>query len=420
MKISINKIWAWVIGLSLVLLAFRNPLMQLGMIIGAVATVNILIRYGFAKKLSLGTKTVYIPLLIIIGSIIVSSLYRYAHDHNQSLMIGNIFMALYFFSIYLVARALGKEILRPFAWAVVIESVSVVVYSLIINYGVQNGGLASIENYNIATGILVFGAFVSVAYKKWIIVTIAMIGLFFTGSEEGITAVIVLMVVLLIKRDWSKKLLLTVGSVAIIALLGVVPFTYTRTLYERPVGRILYLTGDKTHIVSTYQPPEITTTTTTPIPTQDITQTTTQPVQITTQPVQNNETPQKHSKLYIKMDYVLDGRLTFIHDFITNPQPLGTGYVYYPNNNVDNPIHNVPLIIVEQVGIVAAIAWIFLLVYCMVKTKWKWAFVAVISLCPQDNFMWTRLGIWFFALVGVALVVALESDYIFKDKKVCD
>jgi len=52
--------------------------------------------------------------------------------------------------------------------------------------------------------------------------------------------------------------------------------------------------------------------------------------------------------------------------------------------------------------------------YCAVRTRWKYAFVAVLALSVWDHFIWTQFAPLWWALVGVATVSEVKSDLIFK------
>lgn len=322
-------------------------------------------------KFSLGPKLVYIPLLIISIMIIVSAIANFTTLKDFG---GTTFMAVFLFTFYLIGRIVGKEIFKPFAWVVVIESVSVVVYSLIIKYGFQNGGVQSLTNYNIATALLVFGSIVAVINRQWILVGIASVGLFFTGSEEGLVAFAIMFVVFLIRKDFSRRLWFIVAVLTIIAIIGFVPFTYTQSLYANPINNVNQL------IFHTDSP-------------------------LVEQYYHNDP-----SKFGSTADYILRDRYT-LDKMGWNLSLIGTGYVLEPLWTVPT---NSPLIVVYQIGIIGAILWTFLTFYGLFKTKWRYAFIVIIGLSLTDNYFWAQLGIWWFTLLGVSTLPELKSDLIFK------
>ena len=113
-------------------------------------------------------------------------------------------------------------------------------------------------------------------------------------------------------------------------------------------------------------------------------------------------------------ELMLHGRLQVAVDAIKNMSWLGHGVVL--DNNSANPVHNVPLIIMDQIGPVAALAWLFMVIMLTVKTKWKYAWIAVLAMSVFDHYLWDQLGGWVYLLAGLS-TVELEkqkSDLIFR------
>jgi hypothetical protein len=77
-------------------------------------------------------------------------------------------------------------------------------------------------------------------------------------------------------------------------------------------------------------------------------------------------------------------------------------------------VHNIPLIIMHQVGPVAGLAWLFVTVYCLIKTKWKYAWIAVLAMCVWDHYLWTQCPPWIWAMIGVSTASTIKSDLIFR------
>jgi hypothetical protein len=388
-----QNILAWVLGIGVVSFAFRNYFYP-GILIGLVLCIAVLfimfvliLNDKNRPKNVLGSKLVWIPLLIISLSIIVSGISVYLNNKNASDLFIRIVIAVVFFGVYLACRIFGEKVFRPFAIAVVIETSSVVVNSLILHYGIHNGGLASFTDYNVAIALLLFGAIVSIFYKQWIIVAIASVGIFFTGAEEGIFALAIISLVILIRRDFSKRILLLVGLVVIIVILGITPFSYTRDLYAQPIDKISELITHKHNKQSVE-------------------------VSVAAPKYIGVSSPNSYNN---KLDYILNGRLNMMEKALDNLKPLGSGYVMNPVDPIDNAIYNVPLVIVQQVGVLAGIAWVFVTILCLVKAKWKYVFIALIALSCFDNFIFCQLGAWWFCLVGISTTSMRKSDLIFKE-----
>ena len=77
-------------------------------------------------------------------------------------------------------------------------------------------------------------------------------------------------------------------------------------------------------------------------------------------------------------------------------------------------VHNIPLIIVHQIGILAGVSWLFVSIYCTVKTKMKYLWIAVLAMCVFDHYIWTQFGALWWVLVGSSLTTEIKNDYIFK------
>jgi hypothetical protein len=384
-----QNILAWALGIGIASFAFRSYYYP-GLIIGLVTCVVVLFIMAVfilndreRPKNVLGSKFVYIPLAIIALSIIFSAIVNYT---TADALFMQIIIAVVFFGVYLACRILGEKVFKPFAVAVVVEAASVVVNSLILHYGIHNGGFSSILDYNTAIALMSFGAVVAVFYKQWVIVTIASVGIFFTGSEEGILVLAIILLAIIIRRDFSKKILLPIGLVAVIVVLGVIPFNYTKMLYAVPIDKvtmILYQKHNEESLAVTLE--------------------------------RDNHTDVANPENFeIPLDYPLNGRIRFSKIAIDNWNWLGSGYVLNPVDSKDFAAYNVPLVVAQQTGIWSGIVWVFVTIYCLVKTKWKYAFVALIALSLVDNFVWCQLGIFWWALIGVSTVSERKSDLMFR------
>jgi len=114
-------------------------------------------------------------------------------------------------------------------------------------------------------------------------------------------------------------------------------------------------------------------------------------------------------------------RIGVMDTALTNLEPLVAGYNITKFNKTF--VHNVPLIIVQQLGwpgIVAGVAWMWIVIWGIVKTKWKYAWWLMLILSVWDHFTWTQLAPWFWALAGVssATVGNIRSDLVFRNATV--
>lgn len=375
-----TKYAAWIIGTGIMLMAIHTRLLtitdskgvtwlflpQIGLMCAMMLTlVYVAMSY---KKITLGSKFIWIPLLVIVGSIITSVVWQFA-EGNIGLwdMTSKAFFGVFLFCLYLTARNMGQELFKPFTIATVIVSISCIAYG-VVYFGHKTGGLASPTNYDMATGLLIIGTVVSVVKRQWWLWAITLVGLSFTGADEAIFAVVVLVIALIIRRDWSKKILLPIGIVVILFIFGLSTGALQK-LYQPTVDKVVAFT----------------------------------------QVIRGNHT-ESTDKL---MDIATGFRWTTYWK-LSPIKPFGYGYnidYFYPGIP-----HNVVLIIIEQIGIAGAIAWLFVILYCLIKTKWKYAFIAILSLSVFDHFIWTQVATWEFAIIGVASASKINSDLIFRNR----
>jgi hypothetical protein len=288
--------------------------------------------------------------------IVASGLLRIIVEPSMHVLIGGLWLVI-MFTLYLAARALKEDIFWVFAPFVIIESISCVIYAIVT--GEANGGIVSPTNYDLATGILVLGALFSVGKYQWKICLVAIVGLAATGSSEAVFAIAGLGLFALYRRDWDKRML---GILAILAVLiiGWLWIGNGLSVYDR---------------------------------TSDIISTTT------------NE--ENHS--------AVSGRWIDYSRAIQETEILGQGYEV--NLNTNHTVHNLPLIIWDQIGPIAAFAWLFIALSCIIRTNWRYAWLAIILLSVWDHFIWTQLSPYWWALAGVSSASAIESDLIFKQQE---
>lgn len=337
--------------------------------------------------------------------VIVASLWlRLIVDFSIDTLAGAITGVL-FFCIYLTARILGKDILEAFLPLVIIEAISVVAYGVIWP-GIKNGGIithkgnfdvgtgAWVGNYDIATGFLILGLVFSAVKHQWWLSALVLVALFFTGADEAIFAVAILTLVILCRRDWSRKAILPVGALVIVLAICT-PIGLTGRLYfptlektamakevieKTPVGKAL----DKI------------------VPDKWL------------EPINRVEKIVKTEEAKDPIERASSNRWRTYEWSLQNIKPLGHG-LNLTEFQKEKMVHNVPMIIMYQIGIAGAIAWLVIMGYCVVRTRWKYAFVAVLALSVFDHFIWTQLAPIWWCLVGVATASTLDTDLIFKE-----
>lgn len=404
-----NRKWAIVIGSGIALSPIHNQWLtelvtkngEVGFFLPAFGTAIWLMgalafTILYWKELDWGNKRLAIPLLVIVGSMGLSGIYA---DRWQD-KVAPLLMGLSLFALYLASRKLGKDIFLPLAVGAVIASLGVIAYGIIYP-GVKTGGFVFEGNYDIVTGFLILGLVFSAIKYQWWLSALIVVALFFTGADEALFACTVLVIIILARRDWSRKLLLPVGALLLVVAICT-PLGITRQLYFPGIEKVAYakeLAEEQLAIVEVAKK--------IPEPVKDIILSkirTTEIIAGTKRVTDKSEMAQK----------ITNNRWKTYQWSLENIKPLGHGLNLTDFSRDEKMIHNVPLIIMYQVGPVGAIAWLVIMGYCVVRTKWKYAFIAILALSVWDHFVWTQLAPVWWALVGVATVSEVKSDLIFK------
>lgn len=363
-----QKLSSWLIGLGIVLFVWHNPYQPLiqyaflpwigtiMLIIGIILTLT-----SKAYKLDLGQKRVWIPLAVISVSIALSGIFNGAWQ-------GAVSLAVMFFGLYLTTRVLGKDIFEKIApWVVVIESVSIPIWGLTHSWS-TNGGLLSPTNYDIATGVIIFFTLLAKPQQRWWLATVGTVGLIFSGSAEAFLVGGIIFVIVLIRKLFGKiqeswlKILSPVIALAIIAAITI-PIGYFVEFQAPNMQRLSWLkdiTGWDF------------------IPSIDM----------------------SGSTRAATLDNVFGQRFT--HWQLSPIKPFGYGinltHFYY------GIPHNIFLIIIEQVGILALIAWLVIAYQGIRNKKWRYVWVGFLLLGLADHFIWSQGAVWFWCLCGLTFM----------------
>jgi len=292
-------------------------------------------------------------------------------------------MGLALFALYLCGRVLGKAMFLPLAVGAVIASlgkamflplaVGAVIASLgviahqVVHPGVITGGFVFEGNYDIVVGYVLLGAALFIHRWQWVLAGLALVAVLLTGSPEGLFALGVVGIIVLVRRDWGKRLVVVLAPVAVIVVMGLVS-GYGQHLYDYAgkvaSGEVASPYGDKGAPVN-----------------------------------------------------AIEYRLQVIGDALSDIKPLGEGYNLTNFSRSPN-IHNVPLVIVQQLGypgILAGLAWLWVSIWCLAKTRWKYAWTLILALSVFDHFIFTQLTPYFWVLVGVSTAPDnIKSDWLFR------
>lgn len=340
-----------------------------------------------------GDKKIYIPLLIVVGAIGLSGI----KVDDWGGKFAPLFMGFALFSLYVVARKLGKDIFLPLAIGAGIASVGVIIAGT-LNLGERTGGIVFEGNYDIVVGYVLLGVALFIKKDQWILASLALVAMFLSGSPEAVFALGVMSVVVLLRNDWGKKLAITIVPVVLIGTLwfglGYGQNLYGYTISIAKGSPVL----DEPVLPASINPPSIPTSATPPTVSSG------RPPQIT-----NNEDNSP------KMVSTIEYRVLLVKNAMVALEPLGTGYNITAFNN--QFVHNVPLVIVQQLGypgILAGLAWLWVSGWCLVRTKWKYVWGLVLALSVFDHFIWTQLAPWWWAIIGASTASSLKSDLVFK------
>jgi hypothetical protein len=375
---------AWLISTGMVLFVIHNRLQpfinyiflpQVGI---ALIIFGLIEAWDDAKKLkqkiTLGSKWVWIPMLVIVASCWLRiPFYRF-----QSTDIAGALLLSVCFGLYLASRVLGDKILIAFLPALIIEAISTIVLGLVYP-GLFSGGIItsppSLEkwaNYEFATGFMLFSYLLYQGNHKWLLGTLLLVALFFTGAPEALFLVGLFGILLIIRKDWNwRKILISLGVlIPIITIWTVLGYTQSYYLW----GRIPYTISSFNDPAARVVLPE-------------------------------------HGNVTLNPVF---GRTIGYQQALENLAPLGHGIQITTNNYLT--VHNVPLIIVDQIGIPAAIAWTIATVYLLTHSKQKYLWIMFIGMGLIDHYTWDNALIWWWTIAGTSMVTNIKNDYIFKNK----
>lgn len=278
---------------------------------------------AYSGYLKLGSPWVVTPLLIIAVSYLA-----FATD--------SLFLLPWCFLLYMVAVSLKGELLKWQAISVIIVTFVQVLASILNGY--NHDALPLYKN--IAPAVLTLTALaVPLNWRRFISV-FWIVGMFFTGSDEGLVAIAFLSITFLFKRDW----LIITPVVVLLCLLFVLT----------PVGITQKIWGSS-HAWQTVKAQTI-----------------------------NTETTFDTTRL--------EGYQKALNNLKITGQSPGPGEV---------PIHNLPLFLAYNYGIFAGLAWLFLIGFALWKSRFSYLFVAIIAFSLFDHLLIDQLPAFTFALMGL-------------------
>lgn len=261
------------------------------------------------------------------------------------------------FAVYIAAANSGSKITTPLGIMSIVGGLSIIVLN--IASASRTGGLYHPENYNIAIGAILLGAILWNHKYQWIVLLMAFTAVIASGAEEGLIAAGILVVAILVRRDWSIRTLMPMSILVLVALAIIFNFpTLWSSLDER---------------------------------------------------IDSIQAGEYNAALTGRWDGY-NGGIGY-KAAVTDINWLGHGYK--PNGASEKSIHNVPLIALYQTGILGIGLWLFILGYGVFKTKMRYAFIMLFALSLFDNYLWTQIMPYTWATAGIAATVTKE-DFIFR------
>lgn len=307
-----------------------------------------------------GSRAVVIPLLVIAGAIALSGII----ESGIEAKFAPLGMGMALLAVYLAARVLGHGIFFPMAAGAATACLGVVLYQLFSPQMAVTGGYVFEKNYDIVVGYALLGAAVFIHRWRPVLSVLAIMAMLLTGSPEAMFSVAVVATAVLVRRDWTAG-----RARMVIAPLGVVSVLIMAVGFNQGLYGYLGKTI-KDEPSAAYDS-------------------------------SNSRQP-------------ISYRLEQIGKAMSDIRVLGTGYSVTEFR--EGIVHNVPLVIVQQLGwpgVLAGLAWLWVTVYCLVRTKWKYVWVLVLSLSVWDHYVFTQLAPWWWAIAGASLV-SKDSDLIFR------
>lgn len=292
---------------------------------------------------------------------------------KETVAVGMFGMAL--FGVYLVSRDLslsGHQEQLKFPLLTAAGLVAVIAIVVRTNRPeIQDGGV--ITNYCASVGFIILVGLLANRKWLWIAAGTLLVAVFFIGALEGVFIVAMLSLVILARRDWDKRTLFPIGMAALVVIVwtaaGKTEVTYSQAV--KNVRAIPTVVTGKTD---------------------------------------------DYNDMSGALDMATTDRWFVARTAISKIQLLGHGYNLTPMAalGVRRAVHNVPLVVVDQIGPLAGLAWLWVSLWCLVKTKWKYIWAAVLIMSVFDHYIWTQFAPWWWALVGVSTTTKIDNDYIFK------
>ena len=356
---QINRDWLWVAGLAsglaLITVSLGHPVGRLGFsVLWLVLTFNYS-RIWAEYKADKGSWWLFIPLGVIgISALIHAIAGRTLYDLMGLLVV------VMCYGIYLLARSLRDRFPQALAIMSALGSVSIIISRVINPYSSWNGyrpGLFGI--YHITCFVILVGIIVAPPRTRTVLLLIGIPAMIMSSSEEGIACLVVLGVVALLKRDWNRRAV--AGVVAMGVIVAILLFSgWFQAVYPR-------LNADR---------------------------------------------------VSLNADTITHERWVAYQDFYASaPILTGGGWEWNSVGSQEatslnwppkwQTIHNAPLRVIGHFGIMAGLAWLFVMSYGLWRyrrTKYAYLFVTILVFSMVDHMLWSYMPVWPWALLGLVYI----------------
>lgn len=397
--------WAYLIGTGIALSPVHNVwltslttnakgetwffLPQLGYLLLILGSAFFLLRnWDRVKEAGWGDRRTVAGILLIALAISLSGV-----AYKGAARIAPLGLGLAWITLYLSSRVLGTGLMLPLGIGATIASVGVVSHA-VIHPGQITGGYIFENNYDIVVGYILLGA--SLYSGRWRIPLIALsvTAVALTGSPEGVLALFAVGVVVFIRKDWGKPLfsILCVLTVTLAVWFGL---GWGQQLYSYAFDVVAGRSSMERAVLTPVE--EIETTETETIMTDEDSEQREEQGTVEERPVSRFST--------------LGYRYSVLRAAMYNLKPLGDGY----NITVfrEGIVHNVPMIIVQQLGwpgAVAGLCWLVIGVVGWRNRSWRYSWTLMLALSVLDHFTWTQMAPYWWVLVGVSSLAMEDTD----------
>ena len=403
--ITSDRFYTWIVGVGLVLFSLHSDFFRYGDEVlffppqwGFLCFLWVGFMMALGRRLSwsvLGDKKLYIPIFGLILFIVLRCLIDFSFE-SLAKIIFTCSMVL----VYMIGRILGPKILWPIIYITVIQSISVIYYALFMadwdNWRtLTNGGLISETNYAMGTAFIAFGMICGIYLIKnqWLkasFIGINILGMMFTGSPEALLMIVITGAWLIYKRDWNIELksALTIVTILIVSWFA---FGAGITQYERVSETIRFAISGNIAKADSWE---------------------------------NADTITDKSSRWYGYEATNDpswgqGRLPAYKRAFGDISIMGHGYYIYTSQKMDDKVvrtakvHNVPLVGLDQIGIIGCLLWIWITGYCFFKFKWKAFWVIIVGLGLFNHTTWTVMIPYWWVMIGISSGW-MGREYLFK------